>query len=220
MGGLGVLTGLAREYDRQKRRRGVIDFSDQVAGALQIVRGHPAVAAELRDRYRVVLLDEYQDTSVVQTDLLAALFASTAVMAVGDPHQSIYGWRGASAGNLGGFAAAFSDGEVATYSLLTSWRNSRGVLDAANALLSPLAGGSPVRVDALQARPGAPSGVVESAFDLDVDAEAERVASWFSQVRADRAAAGAGTTGAVLFRAKKHMVRFADALSRREIGVL
>src|SRR5690606_8529802 len=125
VGGLGVLTGLAREYDRQKRRRGVIDFSDQVAGALRIVRGHPAVAAELRERYRVVLLDEYQDTSVVQTDLLAELFASTAVMAVGDPHQSIYGWRGASAGNLGGFAAAFSsDGEAPTYSLLTSWRNS------------------------------------------------------------------------------------------------
>ncbi len=218
VGGLGVLTELAREYDRQKRRRGVIDFSDQVAGALQIVRGHPAVAAELRDRFRVVLLDEYQDTSVVQTDLLAALFGSTAVMAVGDPHQSIYGWRGASAGNLGGFAAAFtSDGQAATYSLLTSWRNSRRVLDAANALLSPLATGSPVRVDALQPRPGAPTGVVEAAFDLDLDAEAERVASWFSRVRADRAASGTSTTGAVLFRAKKHMVRFADALARHGI---
>ncbi len=52
----------------------MIDFSDQVAGALEIVRGHPSVADELRDRFRVVLLDEYQDTSVVQTDLLAALF--------------------------------------------------------------------------------------------------------------------------------------------------
>ncbi|WP_369073520.1 UvrD-helicase domain-containing protein, partial [Acinetobacter baumannii] len=44
----------------------------------------------------------------MQTDLLAAAFRDAAVMAVGDPHQSIYGWRGASAGNLGGFAAAFS----------------------------------------------------------------------------------------------------------------
>ena len=55
------------------------------------------VVADFRDRYRVVLLDEYQDTSVVQTRLLARLFAGGAVMAVGDPHQSIYGWRGASA---------------------------------------------------------------------------------------------------------------------------
>lgn len=218
VGGLEVLTALAREYDAQKRRRGLIDFSDQVAGALQVVRGHPAVADEMRQRFRVVLLDEYQDTSVVQSDLLAALFADSAVMAVGDPHQSIYGWRGASAGNLGGFAGAFgADDGAATYSLLTSWRNSERVLDAANAVLAPLAPRAAVRVDALRPRPDAPDGVVTAAFDLDVDAEADRVAAWFEQVRSGRAAAGAATTGAILFRAKKHMVRFADALGRRGI---
>lgn len=216
--GLEVLTSLAREYDAQKRRRGVIDFSDQVAGALQIVRAHPAVAAEVRERYRVVLLDEYQDTSVVQSDLLAALFADSAVMAVGDPHQSIYGWRGASAGNLGGFAGAFSaSGAAENYSLVTSWRNSERVLDAANAVLAPLAMRTPVRVDALRPRPAAPAGHVTAAFEGDVDAEADRVAAWFADVRAGRAATGAATTGAILFRAKKHMVRFADALGRRGI---
>src|SRR5690606_638686 len=80
---LELLTDLAREYAAEKRRLGVIDYADQVAGALQVARSHPAVVAELRDRYRVVLLDEYQDTSVVQTDLLATLFGGTAVMAVG-----------------------------------------------------------------------------------------------------------------------------------------
>ncbi len=216
--GLGVLTALAREYARQKRRRGVIDFSDQVAGALEIAQRHPAVATELRDRLRVVLLDEYQDTSVVQSDLLATVFAGTAVMAVGDPHQSIYGWRGASAGNLGGFRAAFAEGgESSEYSLLTSWRNSEAVLGAANAVLSPLSDRSPVRVDALRARPEAPAGRVEVAFDEDVDAEAERVAAWFETLRATRSETGRATTGAVLFRAKKHMVRFADALARRGI---
>ncbi|WP_164861802.1 UvrD-helicase domain-containing protein, partial [Microbacterium sp. CPCC 204701] len=84
VGALALLSDLAREYDAEKRRLGVIDFSDQVAGALEVVASHPSVAEELRDRYRVVLLDEYQDTSVVQTDLLAALFAGTGVMAVGD----------------------------------------------------------------------------------------------------------------------------------------
>lgn len=218
IGGLGVLTELAREYDAQKRRRGLIDFSDQVAGAVQIVRAHPAVAADIRERYRVVLLDEYQDTSVVQSDLLATLFAGTAVMAVGDPHQSIYGWRGASAGNLGGFAAAFGgDLGANTYSLLTSWRNSETVLRAANAVLAPLAASTPVRVDALRARPAAPAGHVEVVFDNDVDAEADRVAEWFDRVRRARASSGEATTGAVLFRAKKHMVRFADALGRRGI---
>src|SRR5690606_38100168 len=103
------------------------------------------------------------------------------------------------------------------YSLLTSWRNSEHVLTAANAVLEPLAARSPVRVDALRSRPGAPAGDVEAAYDVDVDAEAERVASWFARVRADRAREGLPTTGAVLFRAKKHMVRFADALGRHGI---
>ncbi len=213
---LAMLTDLAREYAARKRRLGVIDFSDQVAGALEVVSSHPAVVAELRDRYRVVLLDEYQDTSVVQTDLLAALFADTGVMAVGDPHQAIYGWRGASAGNLGGFSHAFStEGPCLQFSLLTSWRNSADVLVAANAVLAPLAESAAVPVEELRARPGAPAGQVELAFDTDLDTEADRVAEWFRRVRAERR--GTPTTGAILFRSKKHMVRFADALGRRGI---
>ena len=215
---LGLLSDLAREYARQKTRLGVIDFSDQVAGALEVVRSHESVAAELRDRYRVVLLDEYQDTSVVQTDLLATLFRGTGVMAVGDPHQSIYGWRGASAGNLGDFARAFApDGVSGRFALRTSWRNSTRVLTAANAVLEPLSATAPVPVDELLARPGATAGEVEIAFEDDLDAETERVASWFAQVRSARAAAGETTTGAILFRSKKHMVRFGDALARRGI---
>ena len=218
VGGLAVLTDLAREYADRKRRRGVIDFSDQVAGACGVLAGQPAVAAELRERHRVVLLDEYQDTSVVQTDLLAAAFRDAAVMAVGDPHQSIYGWRGASAGNLGGFAAAFSSsGEAGSFSLMTSWRNSARVLDAAGAVLAPLSASAPVAVEPLRARPGAPAGEVEIGFESDIDAEADRVAEWFAATRAARAQAGRKTTGAVLFRSKKHMVRFADALGRRRI---
>jgi DNA helicase-2/ATP-dependent DNA helicase PcrA len=218
VGALSLLSDLAREYAAEKRRLGVIDFSDQVAGALEVVASHRAVADELRERYRVVLLDEYQDTSVVQTDLLAALFAGTGVMAVGDPHQAIYGWRGASAGNLGGFPAAFSpDAPCARYSLLTSWRNSASVLAAANAVLAPLAASASVPVQELRARPGAPGGLVELGFDADLDTEADRVAEWFARVRAERAQAGLATTGAILFRSKKHMVRFGDALGRRGI---
>lgn len=216
VGGLAVLVDLAREYAAQKRRLGVIDFSDQVAGAVDVVRGHAAVRDDLRDRYRVVLLDEYQDTSVVQTDLLGTAFRDTAVMAVGDPHQSIYGWRGASAGNLGDFAVAFSSGGTsARFSLMTSWRNSDEVLTAAAAVLAPLADSSPVPVEALRPRPGAPRGRVDIAVEADIDAEADRVAAWFADIRAQRS--GEATTGAILFRSKKHMVRFGDALGRRAI---
>ncbi|MFJ6652056.1 ATP-dependent DNA helicase [Microbacterium sp. NPDC091313] len=215
---LGMLAGLARDYAREKDRRGVMDFADQVAGALRIVHGHPAVGAELRARYRVVLLDEYQDTSVVQTDLLSTLFAGTGVMAVGDPHQAIYAWRGASAGNLAGFPAAFGgEGECARFSLLTSWRNSARVLAAANAVLAPLAARSAVAVGELRPRPAAPQGELTVLFENDLESEADRVAEWFAGIRAARAAEGRATTGAVLFRSKKHMVRFGDALGRRGI---
>ena len=90
-------------------------------------------------RYRVVLLDEYQDTSVVQTRLLSGLFAGRPVMAVGDPHQSIYGWRGASAANLGRLRRRLRRAPATrvrpTYALSTSWRNPTRVLDAANTLV-------------------------------------------------------------------------------------
>ncbi len=214
--GLALLADLARAYAAEKRRLGVLDYADQVAGALQAVRADPAVGAELRDRYRVVLLDEYQDTSVLQTDLLAALFAGTPVMAVGDPHQAIYGWRGASAGNLGGFSAAFDAGRgCARFTLATSWRNSTRVLDAANAVLDPST--ATVAVQRLRPRPQAPAGSVEALFTRDLDAEADGVAGWFDAVRTERARAGLGTSGALLFRGKRHMVRFADALAARGI---
>lgn len=90
---LPTLSRLVRDYIAEKQRRGVLDFADQVGGAYDIVESAPDVRDELREQHRVVLLDEYQDTSVIQTRFLAELFRDTAVMAVGDPHQSIYGWR-------------------------------------------------------------------------------------------------------------------------------
>ncbi len=226
---LPILAGLAEDYARVKQQEDTLDFADQVAGALRIVETAPEVARELRDLYPVVLLDEYQDTSVIQTDLLATLFHDTAVMAVGDPHQSIYGWRGASADNLGTFAAAFARADrVGEYRLMTSWRNDRRVLEAANALLAH-AETPGVPVGELAARPGAGDGRVECRFATSVDDEAVEVASWFSHVRAqhdreqDRRIAQAPPgeaparvphSGAVLFRTKRHMQLFSDALNR------
>ena len=91
-----------------KAAREVIDYGDQMALAARIASRHPEVGAVERARYQVVLLDEYQDTSHAQLVLLRALFGGGhPVTAVGDPCQSIYGWRGASAGNLRRFAADF-----------------------------------------------------------------------------------------------------------------
>ncbi len=102
------LLPLAASYAAEKARREVLDHGDQMALAARIASRHPEVGLAERGRYQVVLLDEYQDTSHAQLVLLRALFSGGhPVTAVGDPCQSIYGWRGASAGNLRRFSEDF-----------------------------------------------------------------------------------------------------------------
>ncbi|SIN19181.1 ATP-dependent helicase [Micromonospora cremea] len=136
------LLPLVRAYARRKADFEAMDFADQLARAARVARDHPGVGEIERDRYRVVLLDEYQDTSHAQVVLLNALFGGGhPVTAVGDPCQSIYGWRGASAGTLDRFPAEFAraGGRPAeALGLTTSWRNRPEILRVANALSTPL----------------------------------------------------------------------------------
>ncbi|MEH0935627.1 ATP-dependent helicase [Micromonospora psammae] len=136
------LLPLVRAYTRRKDDFEAMDFADQLARAARVARDHPGVGVIERDRFRVVLLDEYQDTSHAQVVLLNALFGGGhPVTAVGDPCQSIYGWRGASAGTLERFPTDFAraDGAPAeVLSLTTSWRNRPEILGVANALSLPL----------------------------------------------------------------------------------
>ena len=141
------LLPLVDRYAEAKRVREVLDHGDQVRLAAQIAMRHPEVGAAERTRYQVVLLDEYQDTSHAQLKLLNALFGNGhPVTAVGDPCQSIYGWRGASAGNLRRFARDFParSGDPATVrKLSTSFRNAGRVLDAAAVLQTELRAQAP-----------------------------------------------------------------------------
>ncbi|MBP2437777.1 ATP-dependent DNA helicase [Microbacterium amylolyticum] len=214
---LPLLLDLVDAYAEEKQRRGVLDFADQVSGALDVIERAPDVAHQVRAEFRVVLLDEYQDTSVLQTRLLSALFRGTAVMAVGDPNQSIYGWRGASADNLHAFAADFAGGvPAARFDLMTSWRNHRVVLRAANALLAPFRTSRGFDVKPLEPSPIAGEGHVEVRFPDTLDEEAETVAAWMESCRG-RHEGAEPHTGALLFRSKKHMRVFSDALTRRGI---
>lgn len=136
------LLPLVRAYARRKEDYEAMDFADQLARAARVARDHPVVGEIERDRYRVVLLDEYQDTSHAQVVLLNALFGGGhPVTAVGDPCQSIYGWRGASAGTLDRFRTEFAQADGApaqVCTLTTSWRNRPEILGVANALATPL----------------------------------------------------------------------------------
>ncbi|WP_041841459.1 ATP-dependent helicase [Actinoplanes friuliensis] len=137
-----TLLPLVRLYDQRKLDIEAMDFGDQMARAARVARDHPEVGAIERGRFKIVLLDEYQDTSHAQVVLLNALFGGGhPVTAVGDPCQSIYGWRGASAGTLDRFPAEFTGPggrEAWVLNLTRSWRNRPEVLQVANTLSRPL----------------------------------------------------------------------------------
>ncbi|MEU6544221.1 ATP-dependent DNA helicase [Streptomyces sp. NPDC046859] len=163
------LAELVVRYRAAKRERDLLDFGDQIALSARLAR-IPEVGRLLRDEFRVVLLDEYQDTSVAQRVLLAGLFGDGTghpVTAVGDPCQAIYGWRGASVANLDDFPEHFAhaDGRPATRQALSENRRSGGrLLDLANGLAEPLRA-LHAGVEALSPAPGAErDGIVRCAL--------------------------------------------------------
>ena len=133
------LAGAVQRFLELKRDLGVIDFGDQISLALRVVEAHPEVGQEYRSRYFTVVLDEYQDTNVAQADLIAGLFGGGfPVAAVGDPDQSIYGWRGASLFNLLEFSGRFrkTDGSPADrLPLYTNFRSGARILAAADRII-------------------------------------------------------------------------------------
>ena len=213
--------GPVEEFHRRKREGGLLDFSDQLVLATRIVREAPAVRAQVRDEFQAVLLDEFQDTSVIQMELLSLLFHDHAVTAVGDPNQAIYGWRGASASSLERFLDRFQDGPAQpgqTLTLSTAWRNDRNILRAANRVAAPLrehsrAAKSPV----LRARPGAGEGRVDIAYTQDYRSALGAVVDFVSAHRARGTREGKRPTTAVLCRRRSDFPYVDMAL--REAGV-
>ena len=154
------LLHLVEEYRRRKRAGDLMDFGDQIAASARLAQQRPEVGTLLRTQYRVVLLDEYQDTSVAQRLMLSGLFGGGSghpVTAVGDPCQAIYGWRGASVANLDDFPVHFPrhDGTpAARYALSENRRSGGRLLAFANRLAEPLRA-MHEGVEALRPAPGA-----------------------------------------------------------------
>ncbi|MHB8342160.1 MAG: ATP-dependent helicase, partial [Mycobacteriales bacterium] len=140
--GRASLVELVVAYRAAKRAANVLDFADLVALAARLARDCPEVRLAERAAFRVVLLDEYQDTSVAQRELLTALFgAGHPVTAVGDPGQSIYGWRGASVANIEAFPEHFptaAGSPARRWPLRVNQRSGGVLLDLANRLSKPL----------------------------------------------------------------------------------
>lgn len=143
------LAGLADDYQALKQQLGCHEFADQMAIAARLATEEPQVSEVLRHTFKVVLLDEYQDTSAAQATTLRGLFSGAGpdqgqghpVTAVGDPFQAIYGWRGAAASNILQFAEDFptADGQPSRrFGLTVNRRSGQTILDLANQLAEPL----------------------------------------------------------------------------------
>ena len=212
------LLPLVELFDERKRAEGLLDFADQMVLASRLAAVGPVATVE-RSRYDVVLLDEYQDSGHAQIELLAALFGDgRAVTAVGDPLQSIYSWRGASAGSISRFAERFRTpaGRPATvYPLMTSWRNDCRILSVANRVADELRGPAGLP---LTARPDAPAGRVVARYAESVADEAQWLAE---RLRAEWDGRPDWTanrrTLAVLVRKRSGIALIAQAL--REAGL-
>jgi DNA helicase-2/ATP-dependent DNA helicase PcrA len=173
------LIPVALEYTKAKRSRGV-EFADQVTFARNIISQFDDVRDDYRSRYGVVILDEYQDTSYAQTKLFSELFGAERITAVGDPNQSIYGWRGASPANVASFYSDFGLPTAKPQQLVTTWRNGTKILAAANTVLANRTQHLPLDVPALKAAPTATTFPIDATFAPTIAEEAERVAEWFT----------------------------------------
>ncbi|MGW3668222.1 UvrD-helicase domain-containing protein [Streptomyces sp. NPDC005141] len=216
------LAELVGRYRAAKRERDLLDFGDQIALSATLASTRPEVGEILRDEFRVVLLDEYQDTSVAQRVLLAGLFGGGTghpVTAVGDPCQAIYGWRGASVANLDDFPEHFArpDGQPATRQSLSENRRSGGrLLDLANGLAEPLRA-MHAGVEALRPAPGAErDGLVRCAL---LRTHAEEI-DWLADSIAHLVRTGkAPAEIAVLCRTATDFAEIQGALVARDIPV-
>ena len=126
---------LYRQYQERLKALNAADFGDLLLDTLTILRGHPDILADYRERFRYILVDEYQDTNVVQYLWLRLLASSSGnVCVVGDDDQSIYAWRGAEIENILRFERDFPGAKVIR--LERNYRSTPAILGAASGLIA------------------------------------------------------------------------------------
>jgi DNA helicase II / ATP-dependent DNA helicase PcrA len=122
-------------YEKALRATGNVDFGDLILLPMQLLKNNDAVRERTRQRFTVVLVDEYQDSNVAQFELLRQLWSpGTYLCVVGDDDQSIYRFRGAEVGNILGFPDVFPGTRIVR--LERNYRSTQAILDVASAVVS------------------------------------------------------------------------------------
>ena len=129
------LVALEEAYRAYKAERQVVDYDDLLVKLHELLRDHATVRTQLSDRYRYIMVDEYQDTNPLQASIVRLLAAAhDNVMAVGDDAQSIYAFRGADFRNIMDFPKLFPDARI--IALEENYRSTQPILDVANAVIA------------------------------------------------------------------------------------
>jgi ATP-dependent DNA helicase UvrD/PcrA len=135
------VAAIYRTYEREKRRRGLVDFDDLITGCADVLERDTEFAAAQRWRFRHLFVDEFQDASAAQFRLLRAWLGDRSdLCVVGDPDQAIYGFAGADASYLAGFRRWFPPEhfpDVGMVRLGSNYRSTPQVVIAAGAVLGP-----------------------------------------------------------------------------------
>jgi DNA helicase-2/ATP-dependent DNA helicase PcrA len=212
------LLPMVEVFMERRKTAGEFSFDDQMSLAANIAEDFPDVGALERGKFKIVLLDEYQDTSQSQVRMLSSLFGGGhPVMAVGDPAQAIYTWRGASAGTMASFTKYFSKNAdqfgAAQFTLPTTFRNDVMILAAANRISDEIKSAGGQSVVALEARPNAGKGEIAYGIFETIDAEAAAVAEYINENWSPTS----GTKAAVLVRKRAQIMAIESAL--RELGL-
>ena len=123
-----------KEYERQLKANNALDFDDLLVKTVQLFQTQPEILEYYQDRFRYIMVDEYQDTNTVQFKLISLLAAKYKnLCVVGDDDQSIYKFRGANIQNILSFEKEFEDTKV--IKLEQNYRSTSTILDAANAVI-------------------------------------------------------------------------------------
>ncbi|MBR3132412.1 UvrD-helicase domain-containing protein [Candidatus Saccharibacteria bacterium] len=129
------ITNIFYKYEEEKQKAGALDFDDLLLKELEIFRNHPEIRKKWQEKFRHILIDEYQDTNLVQYSIVKLLVNEERnICVVGDDWQSIYSWRGADFRNILHFEADFPGAKV--IKLEQNYRSTGNILTASQKIIN------------------------------------------------------------------------------------
>ncbi|MBP6881984.1 MAG: ATP-dependent helicase [Candidatus Levybacteria bacterium] len=215
---IGELSQAYALYEKLKAENDVMDFSDLISNSLKLLRERPHILKKYQEKFKFILVDEFQDTNYAQNELAILLSGEEKnITVVGDDDQSIYRWRGAALSNMLQFRSHFPDAKVV--SLTKNYRSSQTILNGAYKLIQ---NNNPYRLEVKEGIDKKLRSMVkmeENKIELIVarsgDEEAEQIVKKIIELK--KTNGFANRDFAILVRANDHATPFQRTLDRAQI---